>query len=143
VLRQAVDEEGADRLEILASLVGRKPLEAIGHRADPLELGREVTVFLAEPLSDIGRGWTTNRAASPAECAQGVEDRRDVDRLLHDRSRHRSEQTERPEEHEPERQPHAHQHALHGDPAGTLGDRDRFHQSVEAVDHEHDVGCLR
>ena len=69
VLRQPLGQEHPNGLELGAKLLGRHLLQAVGDRADPLELGRELAVLLPEALGDVGgrarRGPARRRRRAP------------------------------------------------------------------------------
>ena len=83
------------------------------------------------------------RARAGTERAQGVEDHRDVDRLLGERAGDRREPAECRERHGDARQAEPGDDALHGDGAGAPRDDDGIGDAVEAVDQDHHVGRLR
>ena len=66
-----------------------------------------------------------------------------VDDLLHDRARRWWQQAGCGGEHRDQRQTHADQDGLQGDPLGASGDEDGVGQGVDPVDREHHVGGLR
>src|SRR5207244_3586826 len=103
--------------ELVAGLAGREGSEPVRGRPDALQLGRELLVLGSEAFGHVGAGSPAPLPTAAPEGAQGVEDRGDVDPLLDDRTRDGSEKTERPEEHEPERETHPEEDALKGDPA--------------------------
>ena len=142
VLRQPLHDEPAHRLELGARLLEGHRAEPVGDAPDPLQLRSELQVLSSEPLRHVGRGMRFRPAAAPTERAQRVQDRGDVDELLHDRATDRPDDPERPEEHEPEREPHPHHDTLDGDAAGALRDRDRVGEPVEPVHDQHHVGGL-
>ena len=78
-------------------------------------------------------------APVPAEGAQRVRDRRDVDDLLRDSTPHRLQTTDRRDDHQYEAQPHAEHDALTRDAQRALAAGDGFRYAAEVVDRDHDI----
>ena len=94
-------------------------------------------------IFSVSAGSSTSTAGLPRQGAQRVEDHRDIDALLQQRTRGGRQPAQRGDRHRQQRQRHADHGALHGDAPRPAGDVHRIGETVQTIGGQHDVGGLR
>ena len=114
-------------------------------RGDPelVDVGSDRPVLDAEPFGEDGIGaGQPDFGRDRRQCTERVEDHRDVDCLLEQRTPDRRQQAGRGDAHGGQRHAHAGQHALRRDPPRPAGQHRYLAEPAELIDGQHRVGRL-